>query len=147
MSTSRTFTAGTSLPAASVNGLSQGTLVYQQTTASIGCTTSTDLLAVSATLVASRRLEITVEAYFQSTVAGDTALLEIREGATLLQQSQVYLPVANQAFKTSCHVILTPSAGSHTYKMTAARNLGTGTVTAYAAAAAPNFILVEDIGN
>jgi hypothetical protein len=43
--------------------------------------------------------------------------------------------------------VIQPSAGSHTYKLQAARAIGTGNVTLNASAVSPAFILAEDIGS
>jgi hypothetical protein len=43
-------------------------------------------------------------------------------------------------------VVLTPSAGSHTYKLSLARAAGTGSLTLGAGATFPAYIMVEGIG-
>jgi hypothetical protein len=68
------------------------------------------------------------------------------EGATQLQSGDWIMRPANVSAKAVCSVILSPSAGSHTYKLTALRAAGTGNITMAANSLAPAFILVEDIG-
>lgn len=126
-----------------------GTLGYAQVTASQGSiTTEVDLtgLAVTVTVAAGRRIRISGYGLFQSTVTDDVCELRIKEGATLLNLWTGTVRPANINKTADAHVILTPSTGSHTYKLTAIRNSGTGTVTFGAAATLPAYILVEDIG-
>jgi len=149
MSTSRTYTVGAVLTAAQQNDLAQGTLGYAQVTANQGSiTTVVDLtsLTVTATLVAGRRIRITGQCLFQSTVADDTVELRIMEGGTQLTQIDVIARVASITATAHGSVILTPTAASHTYKLSALRASGTGTVTMTAGATFPAYILVEDIG-
>jgi hypothetical protein len=44
------------------------------------------------------------------------------------------------------YAILTPSTGSHTYKLSAERPQGTANITMQAGSTFPAFILVEDVG-
>lgn len=149
MSTSRTYTAGAVLTAAQQNDLAQGTLGYAQVVANQGTiTTVVDLtsLTVTVTLVAGRRIKITGQCLFQSTVADDTCELRIMEGATQLTQIDVIARPANITATAHGSVVLTPGAGAHTYKLSAIRAAGTGTVQMTAGATFPAYILVEDVG-
>lgn len=126
-----------------------GTLGHAQVTAVQGpITAEVDLtgLTVTVNLPASRRIKITGMALFNSTVAGDEVRLLIKEGTTTLQTAIHALSTASAFESLHGSVVLTPSAGSHTYKLSGVRNSGTGTVNMTAAATIPAFILVEDIG-
>lgn len=151
MSTSRTFADGNTLTAAQVNGLAQGTLGYAQVTANQATiTAAVDLtsLTLTVTLVASRRIRIVGDVSFTSSVAADNALLLILDGATTLNQRTVAIPAITTPNSYGCRVeaVVQPSAGSHTYKLQAQRNGGSGNITMVASATQPAFILVEDIG-
>ena len=149
-SSSSTFTSGAAPTAAQVNGWAQGTLGYAQVTANQGTfTTPTDLtgLSVAVTLVAGRRIRVTGQVIFTSTVGNDTAELQIREGATLLQEATATCGAANSGVATvHSSIVLAPTAGGHTYKLQGTRNSGTGNISTVANANAIAFILVEDIG-
>jgi hypothetical protein len=150
VSTSQTF-AGP-LTSAEMNSLPQGTLGYAPVTANQGSITAlVDLtgLTVTVTLVAGRRIRITGDVSFTSSVAADNALCQIVEGATVLNSRSTAIPaITTPAGGYSCHVeaVLTPTAAAHTYKLQAQRNGGSGNITMVAAATQPAFILVEDIG-
>jgi hypothetical protein len=152
VSTSRTYTSLTTLPAASVADLAQGTIGYAQVTASQGSiTTLADLtgLTVTVTLVAGRRIRIVGSVLVGSTVATDVIRLHIREGATDLQIRDTVPSVVSGTttnINLECSVVLQPSAASHTYKLSLERLAGTGTLTMGAGATYPAFILCEDIG-
>lgn len=146
-SSSSTFVSGGSPTAAQVNGWAQGTIGYAQATSNQGSiTTGVDLtsLSVPVTLVAGRRIRITGSTYPSSTVTSDRVTMTINEGGTQLQEGSI-VPTSS-AIHIERSVVLTPSAGSHTYKLTMARSVGSGTVTSNASATFPAFILVEDIG-
>lgn len=120
----------------------------QVTTNQGGITTEVDLtgLSVVVTVAADRRIRITGELLVESSVANDFIRMDIQEGATQLHTAQVRIGAAGTFEFLSKSVVLTPSAGSHTYKLTLQRASGTGLVQADGGASNPNFILVEDIG-
>lgn len=146
MSTSRTFSGP--LTAAQMNDLPQGTLGYAPATVSQGSITAeVDLtsLTVTVTTTASRRIKISGWAFFNSSVANDIVRFLIQQDGVQVASGAAILPVT---FNVGVPVfaVLTPSAGSHTYKLRAARDSGTGNVSMNASATFPAFILVEDIG-
>lgn len=108
-------------------------------------TGATDLtgLTVTVTVPASRRIRISgfVAMTVAATATNGNAFL--MEGATQLQQAGA---LVNGAGFSDCAPVrvLTPSAGSHTYKLQAAAN--GGTINVKAGSDHPNFILVEDLG-
>lgn len=125
-----------------------GQLAYAQAVANQGSiTTETDLtgLFVNISVPAGRVIRISSEVFPSSTVANDEMRLLIKEGATTLQIATLAENGANQATTIVGEVILSPSAGAHTYKLALVRQSGTGTITNNAGATFPSFINVEDI--
>lgn len=126
-----------------------GTLGYAQAVANQGgITAQVDLtsLTVTVTVGTGRRIRLEGLGLITSSVAGDTANLYIMEGATQLGVFQVNLPTTLTGFTLHGSVILTPSAGAHTYKLQLSRGAGTGTLVLNAAATQIAYILCEDIG-
>lgn len=126
-----------------------GTLGYAQVTSNQGSiTTAVDLtgLSVTVTVGSGRRIKISAEIMASNDTATSGIILYIVEGSTFLQEIWMPETTAGWALTLIGSVILTPSAGSHTYKLQMARNGTIGTVTANATANSPAFILVEDIG-
>jgi len=127
----------------------QGSSWYAQVTANqTPITALVDLtsLTVTVTVPAGRRLKITGYGILSSSVADDNASISIVEDGTTVQTASVTLrPVGNGVVCIPL-VVRTPAAGTHTYKLQAARGNGTGNITLNAGASQPAFILVEDIG-
>lgn len=133
---------------AAANTAPSSTLAYVEATTSQGSiTTETDLTGLSATISvpAGRRIRITAHAYPNSTVADDTAKLWIKEGSTYLQSGERTLRKTTNADSVDASVILSPSAGTHTYKLSMLRQSGSGTITNNASTDSPSYILIEDI--
>lgn len=122
-----------------------GTLGYAQVTANQGPTAPPfDLtgLSVTVNVGSGRRIRITGQVLISSSVGTDTVGPQIFEDGVGVHYTQA---PQNQAAFTS--IIRTPSAGTHTYKLTAIRIAGTGNLTNTAAPTGPiSYILVEDIG-
>lgn len=76
-----------------------------------------------------------------STVANDRADFYIREGSAVV--GVLYASVTSNGGVQSVTARLQPSAGSHTYKLTLARGIGTGSISYYADPNTKAFILVE----
>jgi hypothetical protein len=139
-----------------LENLPLGVLGYAQRVANhVGfITTEVDLtdLSVTVTVPAGRRIRVSAEARFFSSVNHDIVELDISEPlVSYVRKAQVVCHwdgatagAGNITIATS--VILTPTAASHTYKLSAKRASGTGNVTMVASADSPAFILVEDIG-
>lgn len=125
-----------------------GTLGYAQITANqTSITTLTDVtgLASTVTVGSGRRIRISFYCHaLGSNVVTDAVTMSIMEGATQLQDGNFEI-VTGFGTAASMSVVLTPSAGSHTYKIQAVRQ-GSGSVTVFAGSADPAYILVEDIG-
>lgn len=130
--------------------VARGMINYVQVEANqASITTAVDLtgLSVLCYVGASRRIRISAQCNAFSTVAGDVILGRIQEGATNLGVfMRMKAVAANEPYMQSGSVSFQPSAGAHTYKLTLARENGTGTVTMGASSTNPAFILVEDIG-
>lgn len=131
-------------PPSQPSGMALG---YAEVTANqAGITTEVDLtgLTVTVTVPAGRRIKITGHVgYFNDTVNGGF-LLNIKEGATVLNRFISYETQASNGVTNHAEAVILPTAGTHTYKLTGTRAV-VGTVTVEAAATIPSFILVEDI--
>lgn len=127
-----------------------GTLGYAEAVANqTGITAAVDLtsLSVAVTVGAGRRIRVTgFTRPFAATVTTDAVEMMINEGATLLQSIPTRFSETARPEGLMGAVILTPSVGSHTYKLQMRRYAGTGTISNEAAANAPSFIHVEDVG-
>lgn len=128
-----------------------GVLGYAQVTADqTGITSEVDLtgLSVPVTVGSNRRIRVTGQGIAGSTADQDGLLGRIKEGAMNLGrwiQADTSHPV-NPFILSSGSVILTPSAGAHTYKLSLTRYRGTGSASLTANPEYPASILVEDIG-
>lgn len=128
-----------------------GKLGVASVTADQGSITSiTDLtsLSVTVTVGTSRQIKITGQVRsFSSTTADDRVIFSIRESSTTLNQVLLLSDPGggNAGSGGVVQWTLSPSAGSHTYKLSAESADG-GTVTMNASSTFPAFILVEDIG-
>ena len=122
-----------------------GTLDYAEVTANQGpITTEVDLtgLTVTVTVGTSRRIQVTGSAHVTNAADASSTGLIYEDAVNVGRWHR------NNRFsaivKSEGSVVLTPTAGSHTYKLTM---LSTGTgATLGAGAALPAFILVQDIG-
>ena len=127
-----------------------GTLGYAQAVANqTGITTEQNLtgLSVTVTVGTARRIRVSVEISLASSAANDIVALKIKEGGTVLQERDRHFgSVAGGTNSTAASVVLTPTAGEHTYNATLVRAAGSGTINTVASATRPAFIIVEDIG-
>lgn len=125
-------------------------LGYAQVVADQGSISSTavDLTSLTVTVsvpYAQHRIRISAQAQFANTTATDGASLNIVEGVTTLQTAACFSTLANIQAHVCAQVLITPTAGSHTYKLQAL-TVGGGTATLKASSGSPAFILVEDLG-
>lgn len=127
-----------------------GTLGYEEVVANqTGITAKTDLTGLTTTVTVGtlRRILISCEMGLSKTVADGLARLYVEEGATILTFRDFFVRGASEgAVLMAASVSLTPSAGSHTYKLSLEQITGTGTTAMDATANHPAYILVEDIG-
>src|SRR5260370_26224374 len=153
MSTSKVFTVGQVLTAALMNDLPQGSLGITRQTADIGPTVGTTELGVitapAVTIAGSnRRIRISFHARgVDGTAVNDIYVLRIKEGATVLNESQYVASTgATTGIASDFQAIVdSPSVCSHTYSVTITRTGGTGVGTVRGTAAAPQLLNVEDI--
>lgn len=125
-----------------------GQLNYAQIVASqTGVSAEVDIagLSIAVTVGTGRRIKISSEAFFLNDATAGQAALKIFEGAATLQDRPTGM-IANENGSIHASVILTPSAGAHTYKIRATKFIGAGTVSFGASATQPAYILAEDIG-
>ncbi len=134
--------------AAEYNDAAGGWIGYVAVTADQGSITAvTDLtsLCQAVTVGTSRRIKITAECRMSNSSGTGGCVLEIWESTTRLQTRSQWASVADSHNGMNCTVVLTPSTGSHTYKLRG-DIASTGTVTMRAGAEYPAFLLIEDIG-
>lgn len=127
------------------------TLGYAEVTANQGSITTpaTDLTGLSVTVVVpdGRRIKVTGQIRgVASSVNDDRALFHVRESTTTLNSVVLATDPAggNTGMGGQVLWVGSPSAGSHTYKLSM-ESADSGTLTMNAAATFPAFILVEDI--
>lgn len=154
MSTSKTFTVNQVLTAAQMNDLPQGILTVASATSDSSATSGTtelDVLTASAVTItqANRRLRLRFHARaLNGSVTGDTFILRIKEGSTILVETVFTAPgTSDTAIGSDFEAIVdSPTAASHTYKVTIQRFNGTGVGIVRATANGPMKLTVEDVG-
>lgn len=124
-------------------------LAYAEVTANqTGISTETDLtgLTVTVTVPAGRRIRITAHcAEIDNDSTAGSVIGRIKEGATVLGLFAADTLASSVAICADASVVITPTAGSHTYKLSLHKNVGAGSISLSASATQPAFILVEDI--
>ena len=149
MAANTTFVSGAVLTAAQMNNLPWGQIDYVEVTANqtgIASGAVRDLTGLTSTktYVASRRIKISAKAQFTlGANACDVALL-IYEGATIIASQTIYAAGSSPQGRVVSAVI-TPTAGSHTYKISCSFGDNANN-SLQAAATNPSYILIEDIG-
>lgn len=122
------------------------TLGYAEVTAAqTGITSETDLTGLSKTVTVGSGRRVRITGFVPLQQVTSAAIPRVLIHADGVQETDAFHDTAANAF-FNIHVaaVVTPSAGSHTYKLRASTNAGTlSTVTS---ATNPAFILVEDIG-
>ena len=154
-----TAAVGEVFSAADAKSIPGGWIGYAEATANQTLTntaTETDLtgLTVTVTVAANRKIRITGQGILSRSVADGVTVGRIKEGSTELGRWAQHAPSATTEFddamgsaiSSPAGAFVTPSAGSHTYKLTLQRFSGTGNVTLNAAAGSQAYILVEDLG-
>lgn len=130
------------------HSLPQGVLGYAEVTsnqASLSADNNLTGLSVTVTVGESRRIKVTGKVQMASVSSTPDARVFVMESSTELGSVGRYDFGTNQTRGASqASVVLTPSAGSHTYHL---RFFAvTGTYTLEASSTNPAFILVEDVG-
>lgn len=114
-------------------------------------TTETLVQSVTASLVSGRTYRIRWVGCFNSTVADDVVLGQIREDSvsgTVLQTGRVSIPLASSSTGWHCYLeayYTAGSTGSKTFVATGDRVAGTGTCHREASAARPTILYVQYI--
>lgn len=145
-----TEAVGDVLTKANFDKLPGGWIGYAEITspqASITTVVDVTGLTVTVTANATRRLRVTAEIRIFSSVANDVCGVLITDASNVIQ-GEGHLVTVTNAVASVIHasVVLTPAAGSYTFKVRAQRSSGTGTVTVYGSATNKSYILVEDLG-
>lgn len=103
-------------------------------------------LSVTVTVPAGRRLRITGHGQIANDATAGSALGEIMEGGTTLGRwCRNDVPASATTFSDEGGIIVSPTAGTHTYNLRLSKNVGGGVIDFQATANNPGFILVEDI--
>lgn len=146
-----TFAADEIVTAAKMNLIAKGVLGYAETTtgqAGIG-TSLTDLTSMAVTVdvsSATRRIQIIGQVTVRQLTAAGSPTVQVFEGGTYLGTvGRTTLPTSG--FST-LHggVIITPTGGSHTYKLRGVTTNNTMDVIADGTSFGPSSILVVDLG-
>lgn len=145
------FATGDVLTEAHVDSLPAGWLGYiEDVTGQGSITTEATLtgLSVTVTINASRRVEVRCAATVQTTVAGDSIIYRIKEGATVIKAFPQPIPAAGGPGQQGVEFsrTITPSAGAHTYTVSLQRSSGSGVITHVADAANVSFLRITDVG-
>jgi hypothetical protein len=138
--------AASVLTAANLAKLPGGWIGYNEVTANQSTITSVvDLtsLTVTVTVGTGRRIRVSAHCTLQQNSAAGEQQLYIFEGAQI-GISRITAHSGLGFYTHTPSVVLTPSSGSHTYKLRAAAVAGN--LDLVASATAPAYILVEDIG-
>lgn len=108
---------------------------------------ATDLASVTFTALARRHYLTTARFTPQSTVAGDSVLMQIVDGSNV-QITQKRSPITNAAdnWGVDCWARELGISGSQTRKIRVTRNTGSGNITNIASATLPTQIVIMDIG-
>lgn len=103
-------------------------------------------LAVTITAPAGRRYRITGHLLLFNDATAGRVQAHVQEGATVIGRIFDTEMPANDKLLGEASAVVSPSAGNHTYKITAAKVAGGGQVDTNTAAGRPLWVLVEDIG-
>lgn len=136
------------------DAIPRGTVGYYRTTAdTTSNANTTSAVAIpgfstgAITLVGGRRYRISFQGMVMSSVANDRAAVWIMDGASAIQAGySPALTLANNGYNVPFSVVVTPTAGTHTYNIGLCRLTGTGNINLHASSILPAELLVEDIG-
>lgn len=110
-------------------------------------TTLVDMTSLTTTVTVGtgRRIRVSAFVSAENTTATQGAQIQIQQDGVQIELDGRAFNNGNVQERLYPAVVLSPSAGAHTYKLVIGNYVG-GTVIARASATAPNWILVEDIG-
>lgn len=122
------------------------TLAYNEKVSNQSAAAQADLTGLTATVTvaAGRRIRVSAKGLFTTSSNYLSVGMKIMEGATELAKMTLPTETAADGVSVTPSVVLSPSAGTHTYKI-AAYMIAAGTWTLQASATNPAYILVEDI--
>ena len=131
--------------AARMNGAARGFLGSSSKTAgeTVAGVFNPSGLSVTVTVAASRRIKVSAHVDVQTSAAAYTEV-RIVEGSTVLQLARASSYASGAPSTVTPYIVLTPSAGSHTYFVQDIPAAGQAQVNA--SSTNPATILVEDIG-
>lgn len=150
----RTAYAGTAssndiLTAANVNKLPGGWVGYVEKTSDQGSITSeadVTSLTLTLTLVSGRRYEVSAYLDVSIDTGARTANVAIYDGASRIQRAREVIAVAGDSTHMTPVTTLDGDGSSHTVKVTAQVQGGSGTMTVNAASDRPSHLLIKDVG-
>ena len=118
-------------------------LAYATATTDGQVVTSTDITGCAATVIipTGKTIRISGKVDVYSTTAGQLAAANIQEGTTQLNQFTQNLDRSNKGVTLAPVVILSPTAGTHIYKLSVSMETAAGAISSNTGY--PAFILVE----
>lgn len=123
------------------------TLGYAQATAdqtAISSAVAVTNCSVTVTVPAGgKRIQVTGQLTWDSDGASQLAVMNLQEDTVTKNSIYQQNDTAFDYQTIGGSVVFTPSAGSHTYRLTFARSRGASTINIRAGASLPSFILVE----
>ncbi|MGH9982418.1 MAG: hypothetical protein ACRD8W_00490 [Nitrososphaeraceae archaeon] len=123
--------------------ISYGVLAVNQTPITAEVDVNNCTLAAYTTQTG-QKLKITFTAMVSSSVAGDVAVVALKEDGVTIREFLMDLRLAGNTYTgMMAHRFLEDAGAAHVYKLTLRRVVGTGNLTAYANNTS---ILLEDIG-
>lgn len=141
-----TESAGDVLTTTNFDKLPGGIIGYiTRTTAQTGVSGEADLTGLTVTVTVNTSRLIKVEGWIavQQITSASTPIMRIKESTTQLQQTNLDINASSTGFLYGV-TILSPSSGSHTYKLTLAT--GAGTVNTVHSSTIPGILIVTDAG-
>lgn len=141
-----TESAGDVLTTTNFNKLPGGCIGYIfKTSAQTGISSETDLTTLTVTVTVNTSRLIRVEGWVavQQITSAGTPSLRLKESSTQLQQANVALNASDTGYLYVV-TVLSPSSGSHTYKLTLSTT--TATVNTVCSSTFPGILMVTDIG-
>lgn len=137
---------------ADIRSIGGGAIGYAKTESNqnVATATITDLtnLSVAVTVGESRLIRLSASCLLSRSVADGVTVGYFREGTTEFGRWGQHSPSAATEFDwcSGWCLVVAPTAGTHTYKLSMNRATGTGNSTLNASAGAAAWLLVEDIG-
>jgi hypothetical protein len=102
-------------------------------------------LSLPVQVAANRRIRVSAFGEFTASTSGNTVRMRTLIDGANAQLAAVTIQSGAQVQSVQSAVVVTPTAGLHTFSLNAQMSAGTGTVSLNATAG-PCFIMVEDLG-